>query len=458
MAVALTAKDADDWTYRGEGAVNLVLAYAGNSAEFVGKVLRIPKVSTNGSHLENGHSALTPHECLLWKDTADLTSAPTREIAEQLYVQHVMRPLLGSEHVDAGMRILVSKEFLVAIEKKVLSQRPSWRVKAAKVNPLCDSVLLISDHSVFLPGTLKGEFSLCVEIKPKCGFLPTSKFIAEGNAIKRSVTRFKMHQALKLHDRMISEISEYDPLDMFSGSRERIHRAIKALYNTPQNNFRVFLNGSLIFGGLGGGTKSTNYMVGQDFEDALKHVIMAEDGMRTEKLLELITEALFRSGLLDRLLEVQKLDAIDIEGVIHAYHDIVSQPCLVCRKMDADEFTNRYATLHSMPMEESLKIVRDYLIAATAKDLSMMLSFQPQQRGDVDSPNGALFLKSTNQSFDLKVSFIDLDMKPFKKVVYYYELDQQIVHFYVQMVETEPWLEIKASNQEMRDSNESILL
>ena len=165
----------------------------------------------------------------------------------------------------------------------------------------------------------------------------------------------------------------------------------------------VFLNGSLIFGGLGGGTKSTNYMVGQDFEDALKHVIMAEDGMRTEKLLELITEALFRSGLLDRLLEVQKLDAIDIEGVIHAYHDIVSQPCLVCRKMDADEFTNRYATLHSMPMEESLKIVRDYLIAATAKDLSMMLSFQPQKRGDVDSPNGALFLKSTNQSFDLKV-------------------------------------------------------
>ena len=33
--MALTAKDADDWTYRGEGAVNLVLAYAGNSAEFV---------------------------------------------------------------------------------------------------------------------------------------------------------------------------------------------------------------------------------------------------------------------------------------------------------------------------------------------------------------------------------------------------------------------------------------
>lgn len=32
----------------------------------------------------------------------DLLSAPTREIAEHLYVQDVMSPLLGSNHVDAG--------------------------------------------------------------------------------------------------------------------------------------------------------------------------------------------------------------------------------------------------------------------------------------------------------------------------------------------------------------------
>ena len=116
----------------------------------------------------------------------------------------------------------------------------------------------------------------------------------------------------------------------------------------------VFLNGSLIFGGLGGGIKSTNCMVGQDFEDALKHFIMVDDGMLTEKLLELIAEALLRSGLLDWHLEVQKPDVIDIEGVIHAYYDIVSQPCLVCREINGDEFSNRY----SMPLDESLKIVK----------------------------------------------------------------------------------------------------
>lgn len=50
-------------------------------------------------------------------------------------------------------RILVTKEFLEAVESNVLSQRPSSRVNAAKVNLQNDSVLLISDHSVFPHGS-----------------------------------------------------------------------------------------------------------------------------------------------------------------------------------------------------------------------------------------------------------------------------------------------------------------
>lgn len=34
--------------------------------------------------------------------------------------------------------------------------------------------------------------------QPKWGCLPTSRFITKRNAIKKSVTRFRMHQALKL--------------------------------------------------------------------------------------------------------------------------------------------------------------------------------------------------------------------------------------------------------------------
>ncbi|KAL7203552.1 hypothetical protein ACSBR2_016766 [Camellia fascicularis] len=447
MEVVLEKKDAGDWIYRGEGAANIVLSCNGSSPAFVGKVLRIQKAPRNGSPRcesprygsdnEDNHSAelaLTTDECLLWKEIEDLGSAPSREIAEQLYVQHIITPLLGSEHVDAGIRVHVSSEFLELVEKNVLCQRPSWRVDAAKVNPLCDYALLISDHSIFPQGNLKGKFSISVEIKPKCGFLPDSRFISEENAIKKRITRFKMHQSLKLHQREISDTSEYDPLDMLSGSKERVHKAITALFCTPQNNFRVFLNGSLIFGGLGGGADITSCMIGNAFEDVLKCVIQADDGLRTTNFLQLVTEAVSRSGLLDRLLEVQKLDIFDIEGAIHAYYDVVSQPCIACRDLGEDKLSGRYAYLHSMPLDKSLKIVRDYLIAATAKDLSMMISFRPREDGDVESSYSGVFLESTNQSFDYKASFFDLDMKPLKKMEHYYELDQQIVSCYTQMV------------------------
>ncbi|KAK4429288.1 Inositol-pentakisphosphate 2-kinase [Sesamum alatum] len=433
MAAVLGAKDAVEWIYRGEGAANLVLAYCGNAPKFVGKVLRIQKVPTNGSECENGHSALTKLEGILWGKFEGIVSAPTRETAGQLYVQKVMCPLLGSEHVDAGIHVLVSREFLEAVEKKVLGQRPSWRVDAAKVNPLCDSVLLIADHSKFPHGIFKEEFCVSVEIKPKGGFLPISEFIAEENAVKKKITRFKMHQLLKLHQGKIRKLSKYDPLDMFSGSKDRVQKAIKSLFLTPQNNFRVFLNGSLAFGGMDGAADSASYTLDQAFLDGLKHIIVAKDGMHIKYFLELVAETIFKSRLLDRLLEVQKLDSIDIEGAIHAYYDIVSQPCMVCREKDGSKLSGRYSSLHSKPRDEKLKIVRDYLISSTAKDLSLMISFRSRGNKDLESSYKVVFLESTKQSFDYKASFIDLDMKPLKKMEYYYKLDQQIVSFYVKM-------------------------
>ncbi|KAI7751745.1 hypothetical protein M8C21_015694 [Ambrosia artemisiifolia] len=410
--LVLEAKDACDWIYRGEGAANLILSFTGSfDPRFDGKVLRVQKVKKNGISCEELSSALSVHECLLWKEDCDLLSAPTREIAEHLYVQHVMRPLLGSDHVDAGVRVLVSRDFLEALGKNILSQRPSWRVNDADVNTQCDYALLISDHSVFPHALHDGELSISVEIK-------------------------------------IPQLSQYDPLDMFSGSKERILKSIKDLFSTPQNNFRVFLNGSLVFGSLGGGKYITNVHHDKAFEDELKSVIEADDGIRTICFLELVSEAVFRSGLLNRLLEVQKLDAFDIEAAIHSYYDVVSQPCVICKKLGEDRLSGRYSSLHSLPLDGSLKIVKEYLIAATAKDLSLMISFRTREKGDPKSPYNVIFHESTGQSFDYKVSFIDLDMKPLEKMIYYYELDQKILRCYTKMMETKKPLENSAKLEE----------
>ncbi|GAB2272711.1 Inositol-pentakisphosphate 2-kinase [Dionaea muscipula] len=434
MELVLEEKDASDWTYRGEGAANLVLAYTGSSPAFVGKVIRVQKVPRDGARYENGNSVLSKIERLLWEDAGTITTAPTREIAEQLYVQHVMIPLLGSDYVDAGMRVLVSREFLETVERNVLCQRPTWRVNAAKINTCIDSVLLMPDHSVFPYGTHSGEPCISVEIKPKCGFLPSSRFICEENAVKKNVTRFKMHQILKLQQRQLLQLSEYDPLDLFSGSRDRVHKAIQALFATPQNNLRVFLNGSLVYGGLGGGMNGTSFVNGEAFEDYIKCFMHAADGSRTRIFEHLVAETVFKLGVLDRLLGVQKLDSLDVEGAIHAYYNIVSQPCVVCKRIGEDKQQCKYLSLHSIPLEESMKIVKNYLIAATAKDCSLMISFRPREHRDPESSYSTVYLESTNQKFEFKAYFIDLDLKPLKKMEHYYELDQKIVNCYAQMV------------------------
>ncbi|KAJ8772517.1 hypothetical protein K2173_027694 [Erythroxylum novogranatense] len=437
MEVKLDEKDAADWTYRGEGACNIVLAYSGSSPIFIGKVMRIQKVARNGkSGGVQRNLELSEKEKLLWRDAEEVVSSPNREIADQLYVKHVMTPLLGAKYVDSGMRVLVTRNFLEAVEKNVMSWRPAWRVDASKVDLKRDSVVIMSDHSVFPHGVLKGGACISVEIKPKCGFLPVSKFIAEGNSVKRSTTRFRMHQALKLQQQVISELSKYNPLDLFSASKERILKAIKDLYTTPQNNFRVFLNGSLVLGGLGGGAKKTDAATEEAFEDVLEGIIRSEKDLRTSSFIELVAETVYSSGVLNQLLEVQKLDTLDIEGAIHAYYNLVCQPCVVCKEFDAARVTHEYAFLHSIPMDESLKILKNFLIAATAKDCSLMITFRPRE-DDLGSVQSSVYLQSTDQNFDYKVNFIDLDLKPLRKMVDYYELDKRVLSYYTSAVKME---------------------
>lgn len=160
------------------------------------------------------------------------------------------------------------------------------------------------------------------------------------------------------------------------------------------------MNGSLILGGSGESTGRTSPEIGYAFEDTLKGFIQSEDGHRTKYFLQLVSDAVYSSGVLDRLLEIQKLDKLDIEGAIHSYYDIINQPCAICKESGPLE---AYSSLHALPLDESLMIVKDYLVAATAKDCSIMISFQSRNAWDSEPSCDYVSLKPTNQTFDYKV-------------------------------------------------------
>ncbi|KAJ4754259.1 Inositol-pentakisphosphate 2-kinase [Rhynchospora pubera] len=426
MKIVITAEDVNDWVYKGEGAANLILSYQGSLPLLLGKVLRVQKVSKDETIPPMACAELSTHEQLIWANVDGLVESKSKDSLAQIYVTSIMGPLLGTNHIDAGVRVSVSREFLEKVEVSTLNFRPAWRIKASKIDTLTHSALLISDHSVFPSNS---TFSIAVEIKPKCGFLPSSEYISDENSVKKHVTRYKMHQALKRHKKQILEESAYDPLDLFSHSNERIHKALNALYLNPQNNFRVFLNGSLVYGGMDTDTNT------HDTNNSFEELIGTSSGLNLDlpKFFELLTEMISKSDVLNQLLKTQKLDLYDIEGAIHSYYDVISKPCPLCKSISDNGLLKKYEKLHSLPIQKSIEIVRDYLVSATTKDCSLMLSFRPREG---ESPSlekyGSVGIESVDQVYDYKVFSIDLDMKPLEKMVHYYNLDQKITNFYKQ--------------------------
>ncbi|KAI4374968.1 hypothetical protein MLD38_012897 [Melastoma candidum] len=155
-----------------------------------------------------------------------------------------------------------------------------------------------------------------------------------------------------------------------------------------------------------------------------KFIIHADEDLHTRPYIELLCETICKSGVLNRLLEVQKLDNYDIEGVMHAYYNIKSKPCPVYSELDLVESSKKWSELHYLSTEESLGIVRNFLVAATVKDCSLIFCFKRRKDGESDSLGDSAILSSNNQ-----VLFIDLDLKPLEKVDYYYRCHQRLLPY-----------------------------
>ncbi|KAI5010504.1 hypothetical protein ZWY2020_012641 [Hordeum vulgare] len=427
MEAVLQAGDAANWVYKGEGAANLILSYTGSSPSMLGKVLRAKKVLNDKAQPAPNCVNFSTYEQLVWGQIPELVESVKQGSVAQAYAVHVMSPHLGHDHVDGGVRVPVSKDFLEIVGKNVLSARPSWRVNASAIDTSADSALLISDHSLF-SGKPRGSSCIAVEIKAKCGFLPSSEYISRENAIKKQVTRYKMHQHLKFHQGQVCQYRRQvntTPLIYFRGQKKESYDH-QVIFSTPQNNFRIFVNGSLGFGGMGGGADK---VLANETEKCLED-LRKVSGLQLSDFIELLSEAISKSGVLDKLLATQKLDDHDIEGAIHLYYNIISQPCVVCKNITDAELLHKYSVLHSLPLDKSCKIVREFLISATAKDCSLMMCFRPRECERADSEYDSVFLQSVNRAYDYKAYFVDLDVKPLDKMEHYFKLDQKIVNFY----------------------------
>jgi hypothetical protein len=395
-----------DWTYKAEGAANVVWSYAGDEWPLQGAILRLAK-------RKHKH----PHE----REPGVGESLQTTDPLE--HVRVCMRPILGAEFVIPGERVAVEAEFVRAMAVRLAEQsalRPLRRHEDELDVSLCHAVVMRDHTQLCVPGTedptcTVGEVTFCVELKPKSGKIPPPG----------APCRYCAHQVLKaceleglcaperasgegLGYPALSEqqllaaarhVSRYCPLDLYSCEEQRMLAALHALVKSPQNNLRLFVNGQLACSGEDcGGDSSDQRRFLHTLEAELRRHAPFSDLASTAAATDLLCSTVVRvllaeSALLRRLQAAQSADG---GGLAHAWsvYERLAQEAGSVAPRSATSFPDldvalapAYAAAASAVAAAALRDeassaccsageLRSFLTAASAKDCSIMITFR----------------------------------------------------------------------------------
>lgn len=460
--------DENEWSYHGEGNKSLVVAHSQRCV-----VLRFLKFLPNRNLM------------------AEEVYQHLHNILD--FGKHIMKQFLGENYVHHGDVVKLPLDFLKRLCLKVQSERPESR---------CEKEMDVSGYAMCLPNLTRLQTFpfvehrpiFCIEIKPKCGFLPSSAHITK--EIKKKVCRFCMHQHLKVAKGKWKRISKYCPLDLFSGHKQRMHFALMSLLQESQNNLKIFKNGELIYGcrddqeylsdlnelahqlkpfffpGLVGGPQCTKNVLKE-----LIHVltttllststdtgragnmkpIPGSQGRNYCEASHFCTEYL-RSGkhkmestglpkgcILYKLLQAQMLDMLDIEG-LHPLYKRVEKYLEECPEerstllLDGPYDETFFERLKDLSLEDDGSVeyavtkIQQYRVAMTAKDCSIMIALSPTVQEECFDSRP--LIKASRSSFMHSVSILDLDLKPYENIPHQYKRDSKIVNHYLKSIQT----------------------
>ena len=282
-----------DWEYVGEGRLHVVVRYVGPddaAGNFRGKVLRLRKGNDNAEPLGGGSEY---------------------EAADDA-VGRIWRAFFGSPVVIEKHRIPLDEAFLRELSCRIASCRPDRR-RHVGVDTRASHGHVLDDATKLLNSTIYVDV-VTIELKVKCGLKSSSPFTPDSRAIKRKLGRYQIIQLDKLaryqkrvgaapslamdDDACASAscpwsetdaFSRYDPCHLCSGDKMLIKNALHALMASPQNNLTISRNGRKC----------------QD---------LAATCWDVDLLIDAICTVLSTNSVLQRLQVLQSFDFVDVEG------------------------------------------------------------------------------------------------------------------------------------------------
>ena len=415
----------------GRGGAHCIYRYRGADPRLANRVLRVPRAASSGS-----------------------TGAE--------FVERTLRPLLGAQYLPPPVATLrlnaaVARALCTDAPDAASLARAATALEAAAAGGAVGdggvAALAELDHT--RPELAAGAPTLCVELKPKSGALPGGPPLADarpGRCRHCVAIRAKEAAGGPLYG---GAATRYCPLALF-GAREpaALASALAPLLDAPHNNLRVFVRGELVFGGARGGARAA-------LRDALRRWFGAEgdgdsddDAAAEARLLALVARILLREPLLRRLRAAHARDALGSQRALAAYERAAAllgggaagEAELVGRLSRWDEAHADAATggdgggggdvaeaVEEWSLERCVASLRDWLIALTASDASVMLAIAPlggtaeAERLQPDEPaRPGVVADAAGAAFGYRAALVDVLPKPPSKVRDHCEADRRL--------------------------------
>ncbi len=318
--------------------------------------------------------------------------------------------------------------------------RPPGRCK----KDIASRRVIISPDCVFLTSEYEcdtfGE-TFSVEIKPKQGW----------HSLKATCSVDLCHRCLKQHAKLFSgeigSISEYCPLDLFSGDKARMKRAVFDLCESPCNRFKLFKNGDLIYTEGVGELSDVEREMGSLFSglsplDSLAALLCtallspleefhSKQWSVDESFVSLDPRSSVRSKVCDthslplpdncilqRLLTLQRhTDISDADAkvlcdwLLSTIDDLEGFQQLMLWQPN----TKLEHQLSQKELDQVLQLQR-FLLSVTAKDVSLLITFRQVEEKQKPTAAPTFHFRSLDKSFRVMISVIDLDPKPVHRI------------------------------------------
>ncbi|PIK44038.1 putative inositol-pentakisphosphate 2-kinase [Apostichopus japonicus] len=373
------------------------------------------------------------------------------------YIDNVMLPLLGDMFVTSPKLVKLTPEFVRAVNRDCLDIRPKKRLNAHADSDILVAMVMPDACLLSHPVTGNENPTFCVEIKCKQSFLPP--YSLEKSKPNEPVCRFCMLQQLKVKRGSLNHRSKFCPLDIFSGDPGRMRHTLLNLLQTPQNNLKIFKNGSLFFS-CHEGNPSTLF----DLQSLVQQLQSLDDTENSSPDLKTVEECL-QSNAVSVMTEVLTKALLHVDSITDdrthstdicaasSYHQnsgyvlpVVliawSSVCFLSlgERLQVDgPYPPKYLAMESQscnktedqPVKvppdvlEGFQKVRNFLVAGTSKDLSIMVTFQ-KLPSNISSQSKYITVGSLGNQFQHAIKIVDLDPKPSTRIPKYVKLEDEI--------------------------------